>query len=431
VLNAPKSLQLKDVLWFASLSALACFTALMLWQVVIVSAMRNEVIARVFPRGPVMLDFSNIYLASLMFNLGEKHVYDMTVQLAWQNKLVAPLHLSQAFGFQYPPYVYPLLMPVALVPPALSYAIWCFLGLAFGAAATALLMKTLGGWRRPQGALLLFLSVLSFPGIISIALGQFSWWLLGCYCLILWCLIKSHDVFGGVLLAVAAIKPHYAIFVALPALAKRKWKTLFSAVLAVLALLGIEVAAVGWSAISDYFNVLTGAETLSSNSGVNPRLMSSLRALYATLLPADVALKLSVLTMLVGFVLAIAICVVAEKSEVEFGPLHRWAAALTILIALIASPHCHTHDLLFLAVPGILTLRDEDARRGNWYKGWFWLFVSYPIASWLFCIQGVVDLVNRLPNTGIMLGMLVCGALHFRNLVRQSLAELSANSGTA
>jgi hypothetical protein len=413
----------KDLLWFALLVTLAAYTVLIFYTLVVTSAQKNEELVAVQSRGPVMKDFSNIYLASLMFNSGEKNVYDPSVQLAWQNKLVAPMHLDQVFGFQYPPFVFPLLIPVSWVPPALSYVLWCLFGAIFGSFGSIVLMKALGNWTARQGALLLLASTLSFPGLMSLGLGQFSWWLLGYYSLFTWCLIRSRDVLGGVILAVTAIKPHYAIFLGLPSLATKRWKMIFAAFVAGAVLIVCDGATIGWDHIATYPNVLRGDETSVTNSGVHAAYMSSLRAVFVALFPADIALKLSAIAMLAGFCLAFYIWTVAQKSETGFGNLHRWAMALTVVLGLVVSPHCHTHDLFFLALPAMLTLRQADAWKSNLYKGWFFILSTYPITSWLFCLQPIIDTVRRLPNLALMLCLLLCGGLHFINLVKENQRE--------
>jgi hypothetical protein len=414
--------ELKDFLWGGVFLPVAILMILTVWMRVVTIAQNNEELAAVLPRGPVIKDFVNFYEASVMFNAGEKHVYDPAVLLALQNKLIAPVHAVEVFAFPYPPYVLPLFAPVAWVPPAASYMLWCLFGLVLGVCGSIILMRSLRGRTKRQTVSLLLLCTLSFPSVLSLDLGQITWWILGFFMLFTWCLVKSRDVLAGIILAVCAIKPHYAIFLGLPALAMKRWAIIFAALLTESLLIVWTGSATGWDNIINYPSSLATHETVGMHSGVYADYMSSVRAVFAIFFPADIALTVSILTMLAGLFLALYMWIVVARSETGFGVIHRWAMALSIVLGLVVSPHCYDHDLLLLALPAILTLSQSDSvnTKSNWFAGWFLLLATYPATSWLFCTPSILETVKRLPNLAVMLGLLICGGAYFGKLVKDS-----------
>jgi hypothetical protein len=144
---------------------------------------------------------------------------------------------------------------------------------------------------------------------------------------------------AGIALSVATLKPHLAIFLAVPLTVRPKAFLGFCTASAVLAL--YSVLLVGAQGVSDFLNLLrinAGGEVF----GVHPLAMFNLLGLMErTGVSPGVARPVSWLI----FVLSAALMLVFWKRNPLIPPM-----ALTVLLAVITSPHLHKHDLTLLIV---------------------------------------------------------------------------------
>lgn len=158
-------------------------------------------------------------------------VYDIDAMTAAQVGLRERAKIGP-HPFIYPPTALLFLVPFALVPFWLAYALWTIAGAAaFWTAARRLT----SGW-------VATLSLLSPPGVQVLILGQTT---LVVGAAILWslALARERPVLAGALMAMAAaIKPQSAILVPLAFLAGRNWKALIAAACTWLLLAGASLA---------------------------------------------------------------------------------------------------------------------------------------------------------------------------------------------
>jgi len=366
-------------------------------------------------------DFVNVYMSGSLVYSGNGHsIYDPATQLAWWNHFLAPIHIDKALYWQYPPFFFSLMTPLALFPIALAFLLWTALSLTVGLAAILLLLKARRCFSRLDVALFCLGVLASLPSWMTLRMGHLAYFMLGLFALFYWSWVTRRDLPGGVALAMCSIKPQYLIFLLLPTLAACRWKLIACALVAELILIILAWATVGFENVIGYPNVLFHVETSATVHGVNPEQMISLRACLSQILPQTVALPVS---LVVCFACLIALFLAWRLAIRRQGQAIPWAMALTVTAGLLVSPHTHFYDCLLLALPAALTLpnlniwqalEEPDAA----FRTWCLTLLIYPLigvflfAAWEF-IPGAIH--QPLPTMIVNLILLISAILCFRS----------------
>lgn len=364
-------------------------------------------------------DFFQYYQAgqlALSAELSHK-VYDPEVQRQWLNDLIAPLHSDKVFYNQQPPFFYPLLTPLSLLPPNLAYPAWCVLQMAFG--MTALFLLSRFGALQAKDRKLFLLGVIScFPAYICLWHGNTSFWLLGWLALYAYCLYAKKDALAGVALALSTFKPQYVFPFLVPALAMRRWRTLIALAIAEACLMGLACLVIGSENVIGYPQIVANAESNPTFIGVKPQLMVSLRGLFGQFLTNKGSLQATAAVMFVSLVpLYMLWRRVLKDGSVQ---RMRWVWALTFLVGLLVSPHSHVFDAVLLSVAGVLTIDSlsilDNKNHGVWYRIWCIAFLLYPPLSWLanFAIGYEISPIAFFVPFNIVL--LIAGVLAYRGI---------------
>lgn len=349
-------------------------------------------------------DFLLYYMRSrIAFSVDAHHIYDPAVQLKWFNAMIAPAHIDLPIYNVYVPFVFVLWRPLSVWSPATAYVIWAAVGLAGGLCALLLLLRKAGTLSPMQQGLVLLAAAASFPGMMSLRMGQQSWFLLALECLFFWSWLSRRDIIAGGALSLLTFKPHYALFLAIPALAGRRYRLLLSAVLIELILLLLAVATIGWENVISYPAVLLRGEgTPDSLNEFGMRTMVSIRGISSCFLPEWLSVRIGLVAMAGGLAGAACLWIKAMRN-----PLldKRFAIGLTLLICLLASPHTFSYDLLMLA-PLAITLPvvglPAAARlRPVVYRVWCLLIIAYPLVSW--CVLSLAPIAIYLPFQSMFL----------------------------
>ncbi len=145
------------------------------------------------------------------------------------------------------------------------------------------------------------------------------------------------DLLAGFVLSLATLKPHFAIFLAIPLIARPKAFLGFFAGSTLLAVYSIVL--IGTKGASDYLGILTVSAT-GEMFGVRPLMMANLLGLMersgvnpSTARP---------IAWVVFFLTAAGLLVVWKRNS------SRPPFALTVLLAVFTSPHLYGHDIALL-----------------------------------------------------------------------------------
>ena len=395
---------------FALLSALFVWAALAYGQLGIYMQ-KGILFARVLDGRPYVSDFVNFYSNSLLSAKclqGEKiKIYDRAVQNESVKKLIAPVVPEQPFYFQYPPYVFLLILPLSVLSMPVAWFCWNVVGVALSVFSLLKLEKIMQP-DEPQGmsegssspgnrhrTVLLFIALTfaSFPAWLSLELGQASFYVLGALAFMLYFLKGKKYFLSGIASGFITIKLQYFPFFWIIGLVHGKWRFLAGALSCLAVLLLLSFFVLGADNVLSYPQALFSGETGQAVSGVSSFMMQNWRGQLFLLLKGENAGTLKF--VLAAFLLSIiAVLYLNLKKYRDAGKRSvDVVAALSIMIALMGSVHTHTQDYFLLAVAALL-LRDwlsdrsTDANISSAAIGQGKIIrrslLLFPALSWLF-----------------------------------------------
>lgn len=245
--------------------------------------------------------------------------------------------------FNHTPILVPLLHLLVNDDYAASYLRWTAL-LWLAAFVCALLV-----FRMTDDLALAFAALSFYPVFVSVLRGHDTVFLLlgGLLCAHL--LSIRRDWLAGIALSLTTIKPHIAIFLAVPIIVRPKAFLGFCVASALLAL--YSVLLIGTSGGYDFLDLIK-ISAVGEMFGMHPLAMYNLLGLMERAgVSPDAARPVAWLIFLLS---AILMLVVWKRS-----PLHP-PFALTMLLAVVTSPHLHEHDLALLLVT-FVTLSKPNA----------------------------------------------------------------------
>lgn len=380
---------------------------------------------------PLCWDFIHFYQCGAMTLSPDRLlVYDPAAQLDWTNKLISPAHVDELWFVQYVPFVFPLMMPFALLPLKTSYLVFCLVSTAVGLLPLVLILK-----KRAWTALAVFGMALAalacYPGWQSIWWGQLAWFYL---CLIGFYFIslkKKSDTSSGILLALLSVKPQYIFYLAVPAFASGRLKIIAWAACTEILLLLLAGFSIGWDNVIHYPQTLLFAEKQGGQMQVNAANMVSIRGPLSLILPHTAVLGLS-FTLNLAVLPLIWVTWRRAFSDPNSNMMNL-AMAITLPAALVLSAHSHAYDCLFLLLsaalilPGFrlqavfdpassgIQLRKQDGISAIAYRFLMGSLYFYPIISWILFLTLNRTEDNLYPRAFALLDtlILVAGLLVF------------------
>ena len=277
------------------------------------------------------------------------------------------------------PYLVPLLALVVNNNYVESFERWVLVLISIYLIGTQFLITSLFAAEKAEIRFALLIVTLTFsPLFISLWQGQDTAFLyLG---VVFWCIgiLKKKDWLIGVGLALATVRPHISIALAVPLLFKYQrawWRSLL--LIGVLALFSLMILNV--QGTIGFVNLLR----ISSEGvwfGMRPAAMLNLLGLLLRIVQfptPGVASWIGWLIYLIGIVLISALW---QRSKIMDGRL----LGLSILIALVTAPHLHLHDLTLLIFPLLFVARDRMVTLSE--PRW----VLFPLAASLFLLIGIL-----------------------------------------
>lgn len=335
------------------------------------------------------------------------HIYDQDLQREWNNRLISPLHTDKVLYAPYVPWLCPLLIPLGALPLKESYFVWCLSTLMAGLVALAFLIKDLYRSSTLTTALFLCATMASLPAWYTVMKGQSTWLILGLCCLFYWAFTRNRDLIAGISLALLSQKPQYAIFFAVPALARKRWKIIATGLFTEALLLIMSGFAIGWDNVFAYPKILLTPDSIYHDNGVAPPThMVAIRALLSIMLPQSISMTASLVLM---FGMLAVLWQFWRKTEPE---ANSWLMAVTITTSLLFSPHTYLYDCLLIALAAVLgwnpAVGTEKLPRGLLL--FRFLMITYPLTSW--CLYFSENVTALLPNLAFtVLNLLILIAL--------------------
>jgi hypothetical protein len=303
-------------------------------------------------------DFISLYTAGrIAQEYGSQNVYDLALQRSIQESIIGfGLGEKQVLIYNHMPFLVPPLRWLVSENYVTSYIRWSILSLIVYIAAIVLLMELTRD--KPllfrKKSLLFICSITFFPLFISIVNGQDTAFLFLGVSLWVWGFARERDGVAGMGLALATIRPHIALMLALPFIFKRR-KIFLWFVLSAVVLGAISVLLLGPKGTASFLKLLM--ITASGDwFGMKPGMMVNMLGLVLRLFPSLPAYPLNMLAWVFYFLSIPGLCILWKKST----PLDLRHLATAILAAILFVPHLHYHDLTLLLIPIIVLILYRD-----------------------------------------------------------------------
>ncbi len=364
-------------------------------------------------------DFMHFYRGGRMIMSPDCHaIYNPDVQQVWFNKLVAPAHVdANTMESQWFPLVYLFSIPFTVFSLNNGQIVWDICSAVFGLSCVSLLIGLNDQLSKKERVFLLLGILASFPGYMTWANGHVSYLLLGVTSLYFYMLLKRNDLLSGFFLALI-IKPQYLPFLGMAALVQKRikmigWAALFAALSFVL------VSAVySLESVLSYPKFVIHVET---ETYIGAEKMTTIRALLSYILPQNIVLSIAIVITLISLYLVFKFWREAHTEKAR-----RWAAGLTVILALVASPHSFEYDCLMLSVPAALTLTSLHFGKISTYPKWFKLYsimlIVYPMLAWAYYLIGALShqaVIKSILFVSTNLTILIFGCLHYKTVVAE------------
>jgi hypothetical protein len=410
--------RLKHNLWFGYI------VFLILWSGAVYNWLgqeigKHELFARVIEGHPYVSDFVNVYNSASLAAACEKEkidIYSPTVQAEFAKKLTAPVVPEQPFYLQYPPFLFAMVRPLAYFNLLGAWFVWCALGLALVVCSAVCLLRSSalgeGQGKLPRFTLIFTIAatLASFPTWLSVELGQTSLPLVPGL-VAFWICSKNRRFFlAGLASGVVLIKLQYLPPVFIVGFLLGTWRYLAGFVTVGAAMSAISIWILGLDNVLRFPHALLSGESGHNVSGVAADQMQNLRGNLVLLLGGDTSV-VHIASML-AFALALAALAFlwwrrnklsASASKTNQAASFRMLAAISTLIMLTFSPHCHTQDYLALVVPCIwlwfeLAQMKKEGKSGRLLSLLQGLILLFPIFGWpFFVLRMLFQLVKIQP----------------------------------
>ncbi|UIF86861.1 glycosyltransferase family 87 protein [Cupriavidus sp. UYPR2.512] len=294
----------------------------------------------------------------------------------------------------YPPTFLLFVLPLSLLPFALSYL---FFTAGTAVMYMAAIVRILDMRAVPRHVVLL--PVVAFSGGLEAAMiGQNSLLTAG---IAAWSLIhlRSRPVLAGILVGLLSVKPQLAVVLPLAMLADRAWKAFFIAAATAVVMAASSVGLFGWEAVSAFLENSSLVREQLLDQGRKGWYSSPTVFAMMRLGGAPVAAAYGAQAVCALFAIVALLKVWRSQTSIEL----RIAAAATA--TLLVSPYLWYYELTWLGI-AIAGITADGMRRG-WNKGERELMV----AAWLLPFLLGVNRVTELPHAGSVVTMLLMAAI--------------------
>lgn len=312
-------------------------------------------------------DFIAFYAAGRVAQTdGLGRIYEPDLQQSVQEGVVGfDLAPGQVLLYNHVPYLVPILMALVNGNYVASFVRWTLVLAALfmiGAVfLTGLLRRE--GWSRGEAWVAAAGMLTFFPLFVSLMNGQDTAFTMLGLCLWVFGLLTGRDWLAGLGLALATVRPHIAVLLAVPFLFQRQkvfgWFCVGTAVLGLFSLLLL-----GWAGARGFLDLLlvsAGGEFY----GMQESAMVNLVGLLTRLAPGLEAHLIRWVGWGVYLAAIIVLCIIWARSraldERHFG--------LAVLLSVFFATHLHYHDLTLLLIPitcvMLYVVRNRWMRRRN------------------------------------------------------------------
>gem|GEM_PF-4010113 len=398
---------MRNRLCFGYVSLVVCIAMGFLYRIVLKLSLNIHFFRSNGQNSFSFIDYVAFYSAGkIVLSDTRAQIYQFATQLAAYNKtltesLGAKISVDHIPLGQSVPWFFAMLAPFSLMPILVSYIAWCLTGLALSGFWLWKILRQ-NGYTTLFSVLFLLGVAGSYPYEHLMDDGQNSAFILAALAFMLYNWFKGNHIACGIGLALMSIKPQYAVFLVIPAIAMRRWTVLVSAAASGTILLIGSALIFGVKTLIDYPALLH--QTEKTDPAVFPTWMVSIRGPLSILMDLDLALNISTITFAIAFLAMLGFWLrfVAKGSPIKV----RVAIAITLLVCMLASPHTHIYDLvIFAAAVAVVPMKSFFETTGLPAAAAVWsrVIVLYPLIS--FCIYLLTEIPAFMPFGHEILGV--------------------------
>lgn len=334
-------------------------------------------------------DFGPMYVAGYMVRHGQgAKTYDLAEQGRYQQAVVGRHTL---LPFPYPPFSTVPFAALAALPYRLAYVVWDVINVALWVSFVLLIRRHAPA---PQNTFSYFLVCFAFwPCWVVLLQGQTSLVVLMAYTLAFRSLRDGREQTAGAFLGLGLLKYHFVLpFVAICAL-RRQWRLIAGFASVALALAAVSAAAVGWSGLLSYGQLMGSAIRNPRFLAVHTQdwlsLSGVLDALTATRSGSGSWLRV------LGGTCAVALVLLAawrwrQEDRREDGGRQDLAFAIAMTVSVVTTSHLLFHDLSLLLLPLLVVIASPQ-----WAQKTVWRSVLIASVGVLYIPPVWALLVNR------------------------------------
>lgn len=280
-------------------------------------------------RYPYLMDFLSYWAAAVLAVSGSPaDAYDITLHHAVQQRAFL---FDTKLPFAYPPPYLLLLIPLGLLPYALSAGVWVAVTLAAYAAAVRRLM--------PHWAA----AAIAFPPVAICGISGQNGMLTAALFMAGLSTLTARPFAAGIIFGCIAIKPQLCILLPLACIAGREWRAFAGATAAVLIMIALSLIAFGTAPWFGFFGQSTLYAAIATDGLVGWHKMASL---YTSLRLAGLATEAAwALHIAIAIASAIAVWRVWRSTT---DSLTR--GAILAPASLLISPYLYVYDQILLVI---------------------------------------------------------------------------------
>lgn len=289
---------------------------------------------------PLGTDFSQVWAAGVEVLDGHADApFDPAIHAAEQRALFGAA--TPFYGWHYPPYFLAIAAALAMLPYLAALAVWQGATLTLYLASMLAIM-TRSPPARSLGKREILLAACAFPAVfVNLTHGHNGFLTATLLAFGLLCLPRR-PAFAGILLALLAYKPQFALIIPVALIAQGSWRTIGSGVVTLAVLTAVTVLAFGtrsWIAFGDSL-AFTRTVVLEEGSTGWSKIQSTFAA--ARMLGASVE-QAYALQSVVTLTVLITVAAVWRS-----GADDRLKAALLLVGTLLTTPYCLDYDFMIL-----------------------------------------------------------------------------------
>lgn len=304
---------------------------------------------------PVLPDFLAYWTGGHLFVQGDlTELYDPQAQFTVQHEIVP--EMSGMSWFVAPPLVAVAYAPLGLLPYPVAAMVFLTLSIAVVAACGHLLASELAVNPRVSRRLALLGLAAAPPVFEAVGSGQNSPMLLLCWLLATRCARNGREPMAGVLLALAAFKPHLALLVPVLLVCRRRWGALAAFTVTLAAGLLATWAIFGVSTVRTWIHTLAGD---TFGAGVSEGQTWKMESIGALLLDVTGLGGTDVPILLVGAI--VLACWTRRTTAEPLGDMARLA-----LVTVLCAPHVMLYDGVLLLITAAWLAAAGHLWRARW-----------------------------------------------------------------